>query len=135
MTIATSEIPDNSPVPILKTLDLSKRYGKFNAVKNVNITVYKGETYGLIGRNGAGKTSMLQMLSGVAPPTSGKLELFGQQSREVTNKIKLDIGFVPQEQVFYPWMNGKQLAKFLSGFYPSWDHDTFKALAERIAVP
>ena len=67
---------------LLETNNLSKLYGKHKAVKNVNMHVRKGDIYGLIGRNGAGKTSILRMLSGLATPTEGSFSLFGYTGKD-----------------------------------------------------
>jgi len=75
---------------LLTTNHLSKQYGKQKAVDNVCLHVKKGEIYGLIGRNGAGKTTILKMLSGLAAPTNGVFSLFGKdgkESRELRGRI------------------------------------------------
>lgn len=67
---------------LLTTEHLSKQYGKQKAVNSVSMHVKKGEIYGLIGRNGAGKTTILKMLSGLAAPTEGTISLFGKDEKE-----------------------------------------------------
>lgn len=67
---------------LLTTEHLSKQYGKQKAVDGVNMHVKKGEIYGLIGRNGAGKTTILKILSGLAAPTEGTVSLFGKDEKE-----------------------------------------------------
>ncbi len=67
---------------LLTTEHLSKQYGKQKAVNGVSMHVKKGEIYGLIGRNGAGKTTILKMLSGLAAPTEGTISLFGKDEKE-----------------------------------------------------
>ena len=63
---------------ILVTRGLTKEYGKFTAVNGVNLSIKKGQIYGLIGRNGAGKTTILRMVAGQSIPTSGEIELFSE---------------------------------------------------------
>lgn len=75
---------------ILSTSGLTKQYGKQKAVNNVNIHIRQGDIYGLIGRNGAGKTTVLKMISGLAAPTEGEFTLFGKSGREaakVMNRV------------------------------------------------
>lgn len=67
---------------LVQTNNLTKQYGQHKAVNNVNLSVRKGEIYGLIGRNGAGKTTILRLISGSAKPTNGSISLFGQNSRD-----------------------------------------------------
>lgn len=62
---------------VLRTNQLSKKYGNFYAVQNVNMTIEKGEIYGLIGENGAGKSTFMKMIAGLASPSEGSVELFG----------------------------------------------------------
>ena len=65
---------------ILRTNHLSKKYGSDFAIESVNITIKKGEIYGLIGQNGAGKSTMLRLVTGLAFPSSGAIELFGNDN-------------------------------------------------------
>jgi len=66
---------------IVKTQELTKQYGHHRAVSSISMRVRKGAVYGLIGRNGAGKTTFLKMLAGLAAPTKGEIELFGREGR------------------------------------------------------
>lgn len=68
---------------IVKTQELTKQYGHHRAVSSISMRVRKGAVYGLIGRNGAGKTTFLKMLAGLAAPTKGEIELFGRKGREL----------------------------------------------------
>lgn len=68
---------------ILTTNNLSKRYGSVVAADKVNLHIRKGEIYGLIGKNGAGKTTVLRMLSGLAIPTSGYYSINGKSGKEL----------------------------------------------------
>jgi len=67
---------------LLETRNLSKQYGRFYAVNNVNMRIKKGAIYGFIGRNGAGKSTLLKMVSGLAKPTNGDIIMFGKSGRE-----------------------------------------------------
>lgn len=67
---------------LVQTNNLTKRYGQHKTVNNVNLSVKRGEIYGLIGRNGAGKTTVLRLISGLARPTEGEVCLFGKNSHD-----------------------------------------------------
>lgn len=67
---------------VLKTNSLSKKYGKFKALDNMNITVPKGAIYGLAGKNGAGKTTLIRVICGLQEPTSGDYTLYGKKNTE-----------------------------------------------------
>lgn len=70
---------------ILKTEKLTKIYGGIKAVNEVSMSVRKGDIYGFIGKNGAGKTTFMKMISGLATPTAGSMELFGKSDLEQSN--------------------------------------------------
>ena len=68
--------------PILVTRALTKKYGGAAAVEGVDLYIEKGQIYGLVGRNGAGKTTIIRMLTAQALPTAGEIELFGETSEK-----------------------------------------------------
>ena len=68
---------------LLCTRGLTKRFGHHNAVDHVDLHIQKGAIYGFIGRNGAGKTTCLKMISGLSTPTEGEIEIFGYKGREL----------------------------------------------------
>lgn len=76
---------------LLRTSGLTKKYGRHKAVDHVNIHIKKGAIYGFIGRNGAGKTTCLRMISGLAKPTEGEITLFGYQGKEL-KEVRSRIG-------------------------------------------
>ncbi len=81
---------------IIKTKNLTKKFGELVAVDNVNLEVTKGECFGLLGPNGAGKTSLLRMIIAVSPPTSGDIWVLGQNLRTDSRQVKANLGVVPQ---------------------------------------
>jgi ABC-2 type transport system ATP-binding protein len=89
---------------ILRTKQLSKQYRNNLALDEVNISIKKGEIYGFIGQNGAGKSSMLRMVTGLSFPSEGSVELFGNDNpRELTNAQKR-IGAIIESPAFFPNM-------------------------------
>ena len=67
---------------VLTTSALSKNYGKFEVLKDVNIHVPKGSVYGFVGKNGAGKTTLIRVISGLQEPTSGEYTLYGKADKD-----------------------------------------------------
>ena len=94
-----------------------------------------GEVYGFLGRNGAGKTTTLRVLMGIVRPDAGSISLLGERVTKVGIALKQRIGYVSQEQTYYPWMTGAQLGRFVSAFYPSWDAAEYKRLLGLLDVP
>lgn len=92
---------------LLKTYGLTKQYGRMKAVDHINLHVKKGAIYGFIGRNGAGKTTFLKMISGLAAPTSGEIELFGYRGQEL-KYVRSRIGCLIEEPGLYGNMTARE---------------------------
>lgn len=88
---------------ILTTTNLSKKYKHDVALRNVNVTIKKGDIYGLIGQNGAGKSTMLRLITGLAFPTSGSIELFGNNNSALTYAQKR-MGAIIETPAIFPNM-------------------------------
>ena len=95
---------------LLTTDCLTKQYGKQKAVNGVNIHVRQGDIYGLIGRNGAGKTTILKIISGLAAPTSGSFSIFGE-SGKYTSQCMSRIGTLIETPGIYPNMSATENLK------------------------
>ncbi len=89
---------------ILKTTNLSKRYKKDFAVNNLNISIKRGEIYGFIGENGAGKTTFIRMITGLVYPTSGEIKLFSKEKGDELSNVRKRIGALIERPAFYPYM-------------------------------
>lgn len=85
---------------IIETKDLTKRYGQHLAANAVSLHVKRGEIYGFIGRNGAGKTTCMKMICGLTCPTSGSIQLFGKSTQE-SGKLRSRIGSLIEEPGLY----------------------------------
>lgn len=96
---------------IVKTEKLSKSYGKFKALDEVDMTVYQGDIYGLIGRNGAGKTTIMKIISGLAVKTEGVFEVFSK-SGEASAEDKKRIGCLIENPAFFGNMTAYQNLKY-----------------------
>ncbi|MCT4563909.1 MAG: ABC transporter ATP-binding protein [Maledivibacter sp.] len=96
---------------IIRTNNLTKYYGKLRAVDNINLTVRKGEIYGFLGRNGAGKTTTIKMLLGLIKPTSGEIEIFGENLKKSKYSILERVGFAAEFSGFYPNLTGAENLK------------------------
>ena len=88
----------------IKTLNLSKRYGKTTACDNISMSIEKGSVYGLIGRNGAGKTTLMRMLMGLTKPNSGEMEMLGFSGADI-DKARAKTGFIIENPTFYEKMS------------------------------
>jgi len=102
---------------IIKLNSLTKLYKNCVAVNNVNLQIREGEILGLIGHNGAGKTTILKMLVGLLTPTSGTIEVMGKDMTKDSTDVKRFIGYLPEESPLYENMTVREYLLFFSELY------------------
>jgi ABC-2 type transport system ATP-binding protein len=104
--------PPATPVTgevVLRTMNLSKRYGKLLAVNGLNMEVRRGDVFGLLGPNGAGKSTTLRMILGLVWPTAGEIALFGTPVTATHRRELLQrVGAIIEQPSFYPYLSGRQ---------------------------
>jgi len=105
----------------IKTEELSKRFGRVQALNGLNLKVPEGAIYALVGPNGAGKTTTLKLLMNVLRPTSGNCEVLGVASEKLRYCDLAVIGYESENQDMPDWMTGRYLLSYLRPFYPTWD--------------
>ncbi|HRQ22385.1 MAG TPA: ABC transporter ATP-binding protein [Anaerolineales bacterium] len=93
---------------IIETHDLTVYYGKYRGVKNVNLSVERGEAFGFLGPNGAGKTTTQRVLLDVIRPTSGRASIFGMDSRTNGVELRKRVGYLPGELALYKDMRAEE---------------------------
>jgi ABC-2 type transport system ATP-binding protein len=96
---------------------LTKRFGDFTAVDAISFDVYKGEIFGFLGANGAGKTTAMRMLSGLLLPTAGKATVAGFDVYKENEKIKQNIGYMSQKFSLYEDLTVRENIRFYAGIY------------------
>jgi ABC-2 type transport system ATP-binding protein len=89
---------------VLRTINVSKKYKNDYALDNVNVTIRKGDIYGFIGQNGAGKTSLIRIATGLAFPTIGTVELFGDSSERSLIQSRKRMGAIVETPALFPHM-------------------------------
>jgi ABC-2 type transport system ATP-binding protein len=103
--------------PVIITDKLTKRFGSFVACNDLCFEVEKGEIFGFLGANGAGKTTAMRMLCGLLAPTSGKANIAGFDVYRETEKIKKKIGYMSQKFSLYDDMTVSENIRFYAGIY------------------
>lgn len=103
--------------PIISIKNLVKNYGNFEAVKNISFEVYKGEIFGLLGQNGAGKSTTLEIIETLREKTSGKVSVNGFDLDKQPDEIKKIIGVQLQTSGFYPNLKLVELLQLFGGLY------------------
>src|SRR5436189_5373697 len=96
---------------------LTKKFGDFTAVDHISFDVHKGEIFGFLGANGAGKTTAMRMLCGLSIPTSGKATVAGLDVYKQTESIKKNIGYMSQKFSLYEDLTVKENIRFYAGIY------------------
>jgi ABC-2 type transport system ATP-binding protein len=102
---------------MIETRSLTKKFGRFKAVDDLNLRLEPGEIYGLLGPNGAGKTTTISMILGTLMPTSGEVYIFGKRLEDDPFTIKRRIGVVAESQAFYPKMTAWEYLMFFAELY------------------
>lgn len=102
---------------MLNVRGLNKNYGDFTALKDVSLKVEKGQILGLVGENGAGKSTIIKILSGLIEPSSGEVEYFGEDFFTNRGKIKRQIGYLPETDSLYENMNPLEYLGFFASLY------------------
>lgn len=106
---------DNNPVISVK--NMYKKFGSFVANDDLNFEVHKGEVFGFLGANGAGKTTAMKILCGLSKPTSGEISVAGYDVYTQTEKIKKNIGYMSQKFSLYEDLTIWENMRFFAGIY------------------
>ena len=102
---------------VISTKNLTKSFGDFRAVDDISFDVYKGEIFGFLGANGAGKTTAMRMLCGLSIPSSGEASIAGYDVYKQTEKIKSRIGYMSQKFSLYEDLTIQENINFFGGIY------------------
>src|SRR3990170_7429111 len=117
--------PSTAPDVVLRTVGLSKRYGRLLALQDMNLAVPRGRVYGFLGPNGAGKTTTIGVILGLLAGTGGHVELFGLDTRTHRPEALRRTGAILEGQAYYPLLSGRDNLRV-------WSAVTGNATAQRI---
>src|SRR5690554_6965907 len=93
--------------PVIEMRAVGKRFGKLTALDEVSLTLKEGEVLGLMGHNGAGKSTSMKLILGLIRPTSGELKVFGHDpGGAAANDLRLRLGYLPENVQFYEQLSG-----------------------------
>jgi ABC-2 type transport system ATP-binding protein len=105
---------ENNGELVVRTEHLTKRFGKLIAVNDLSLEIRKGDIFGFLGPNGAGKSTTVGMMLGLITPTSGKVEIFGQNTKTDLPKILQRIGAMTENMGFYPYLTGEDNLNYVA---------------------
>jgi ABC-2 type transport system ATP-binding protein len=106
---------------ILRLEKIEKSFGRRRVLQDVSLSLEAGRVYGLLGKNGEGKTTIIRIVMGVIPADGGAVTFQGLRVPFGASRYKTDIGYVPEDPFFYSWMKVGELLDFNASFYPRWD--------------
>ena len=120
---------------IIECKNLTHYYGSRLIYENLSFNVPKGRILGLLGKNGTGKTTTINILSGYLKPRSGECRIFGQNIQEMHPSTRKNIGLLIEGHVQYQFMNIEEIEKFYCAFYPSqWRKEAYYELMKKLKV-
>jgi ABC-2 type transport system ATP-binding protein len=121
--------------PVIRASKLTLRRKQLDVLQNISFDLPAGAVLGLVGRNGAGKSSLLQCLAGLAAPDAGSCELLGCPSLDLSDAVRERLGYVAQTPDLFGWMSVQEHLETIGRAYPRWDEKRCLALALRLDLP
>jgi ABC-2 type transport system ATP-binding protein len=122
-------------MPVIGARKVVKSFGSQSVLREATLAIEKGFVVGLLGTNGSGKSTLIKCLLGLLKVSEGQVQLFGEDSWDLSAAAKARLGYVPQEAKFYNWMKVRQVVEYWGTFYPKWDSDWVNELMDRWEVP
>ncbi len=120
----------------LEAINLTKTFsGGKVAVSSLDLGIPKGTVYGLMGRNGSGKSTAIRLFLGLLKADSGSARILGHELWTATRPVRSRVGYVAQQPQLPGWMNLRDLGRYVAHLYPSWDQKLFETAAERWELP
>lgn len=119
---------------IIECKNLTHYYGKRLIYQDLSFNVPKGRILGLLGKNGTGKTTTINILSGYLKPRSGECHIFGSEVQSMNPALRQNIGLLIEGHVQYQFMTLTQIEKFYAAFYPNWKKEAYYELMKKLQV-
>lgn len=116
------------------TRGLTKVYSGKPVVHALDLRIPTGCVYGLLGRNGAGKSTAIKMLTGMVRPDAGSAELLGEDSRDLSPATRTRVAYVAEGHALYPLMSIGGIERFTKPFYPTWNSELFNQILEHFEL-
>lgn len=115
---------------IIEIKSLSHFYKDKKIYEDLNIDIYEGSVFGLLGKNGVGKSTLINILMGYLKPTAGKCLIFNEESHNLSKRAKIQIALLHEGFISYDYMSIEQIEKFFAPFYPRWKKKLFYDLVD-----
>ena len=122
------------PKPI-EVNHLHHRYGRKVIYEELSFSIEPGKIYGLLGKNGVGKTTLIKILMGFLRPSAGHCQVFGEDSHNLSPATRARIGLLFEGHLTYEFMTIAQIERFYAPHYPNWSRDHYYDLVKRLRLP
>ena len=119
---------------MLEMKQVTKTFGKFKALDELNLTIPQSAVYGLVGPNGAGKSTAIRHMTGILRPDKGEVTLEGLPIYE-NPQVKQTIGYIPDDIFYFPSASLEEMARFYRSIYPKFDTALFNQLQDVFQLP
>src|SRR6185312_8954736 len=119
---------------VIEVKQLTKSYGQFNAVQDASFSIHADKIYGLLGRNGAGKTTLMKMITAQIFPTSGDLNVFGEDPYENASVLS-QMCFIKESQQYPDRYSVLDVLEVSKSIFPNWDVDLSRKLVNDFNLP
>ncbi|MFZ5517861.1 MAG: ABC transporter ATP-binding protein [Candidatus Zhuqueibacterota bacterium] len=119
---------------VIECKNLTHYYGSKLIFENMSFNVRKGSIFGLLGKNGTGKTTTINILNGFLQPRHGQCLLFGEDSQNLTPRTKARIGFLMEGHIQYSFMDIYQIERFYARFFPNWKKEPYFELMSKLEI-
>ncbi len=119
---------------VIECKNLTHYYGKKLVYQNLNFALQEGRIMGLLGKNGAGKSTTINILNGFLEPRSGQCLIYGEDTQNLSPATKSRIGYLIEGHIQYSFMNVHQIEKFYSGFYKNWKAEAYWELINKLKI-
>ena len=104
-------------IPAIQINNIHKQFGDLHALNGIDLTINQGEFFGLLGPNGAGKSTLINILAGLLNPSQGNIAIMGHDVATDYQAARMSLGVVPQELVFDPFFNVREMLRFQAGYF------------------
>lgn len=118
----------------VETHRLTKHYGKKRVVDALNLRVETGSVYALLGRNGAGKSTSIKMITGMVRPDCGEARLLGESVAALSPETRARICYLAEAHPLYGWMTIGEATRFARAFYPTWNHSLHEQILDHFEL-
>ena len=119
----------------IKLSGVTKTYGKVPALNGIDLSVPTGSTFALLGRNAAGKSTLLQLILGLLEQTTGSVSVLGLNPAKDGVEVRRRLGYIPEFLAMYEWMTCAEILRFVAAQYKTWSNDVQDNLVKRLRIP